>query len=53
MISNNRGDTSIRVLHVDDDENQLVMTKIFRERNNPNINVTSANTITEAFNYLN
>ena len=52
MISNNRGDTSIRVLHVDDEDNQLVMTKIFIERNNPNINLTSANTITEAFNLI-
>ena len=40
------------MLHVDDEENQLEMTKIFIERNNPNIKVTSANTITEAFNLI-
>ena len=43
---------SIRILHVDDEENQLIMTKIFLQKTNSNFIVDSCNSLDEAFKKL-
>ncbi|MGD0803517.1 MAG: response regulator [Candidatus Bathyarchaeia archaeon] len=47
-IQSHRRHTQLRVLHVDDDLNQLIFTKLFLEECDPNIKVESVSVPSEA-----
>jgi CheY-like chemotaxis protein len=51
-IVKSRRSSSLRILHVDDDDNQLFFTKLFLERCNPNLSVESLLTPSAVANVL-